>query len=74
MCKHKTIDDFSRKTSEGRIWKCSVCGKEGFWNKKWAWYGKIECSECFEEIIKHVTCSKECKEKLLFEQKMIITN
>jgi hypothetical protein len=64
-CTHKSTNDFSRQTPDGRIWKCSGCGKEGFWDDNWSYYGSIECKKCWAPDIDWVACSDRCMDKKL---------
>ena len=59
-CKHKSVNDFSRGSSNGRIWECSQCGTQGPWDKNWSYFGLIECPKCWAPDIEWVACSDEC--------------
>lgn len=45
-----------------KAYTCSVCGKIGFWNKDWSYYGSVALVDtCPNDLV--FTCSDECREK-----------
>jgi hypothetical protein len=52
----------STKSSEPRrSYKCMVCGKIGFWNKDWSYYGSYaHLDTCPKDLI--FVCSEKCAE------------
>ena len=43
-----------------RKYQCDVCGKVGFWNEDWSWYGSLADEETCPDLIPHL-CSDECR-------------
>jgi hypothetical protein len=42
-----------------KVYTCTVCGKEGFWDKNWSFYGSVVHTEsCPKDLIYY--CSKGC--------------
>jgi hypothetical protein len=46
------------EASKRWVWRCSACGKEGFWDDNWLWYGSWR--DVDNDTIKWVACSAEC--------------
>jgi hypothetical protein len=45
-----------------KVYTCTVCGKEGFWNDDWSYYGSIALAEdCPKDLI--FCCSKTCQQQ-----------
>ncbi len=48
-----------QKHTSGRIWKCDICGKGGYWTEEWSWYGSYAHMEtCLQDI--PTACSAAC--------------
>lgn len=50
------------EVGQERIWVCSKCGKEDVWTKGWNYFGKIECTKCWNAVVNKVFCP-ECSLK-----------
>jgi hypothetical protein len=63
-CSHKTSEDHSVMTANGRLWICSACGIREKWNHRWQYFGNLECRNCGTANIEFVTCSDNCRQRL----------
>jgi hypothetical protein len=63
-CGHKTQNDHSYMTPNGRIWVCSNCDQHQKWGPSWGYYGNMECKKCGWAQIDWVACCDECAEAL----------
>ena len=43
-----------------RVYTCTSCGKTGFWDKGWSWYGSLALSEACPADLPYA-CSEECR-------------
>ena len=48
-----------------RVWTCTECGREGFWDEGWSWWGSLQDED--DGMIRHVMCSLACRAS--FERK-----
>lgn len=47
-------------SSAKRVYTCTVCGKDGFWDRDWGYYGTLNHEDtCPEDLI--YSCSRECR-------------
>jgi hypothetical protein len=43
-----------------KIYTCTTCGKVGFWDKNWSYYGSLaHCDACPDDLI--FCCSDYCR-------------
>ena len=50
-----------RRDGNGAVWRCSGCGREGYWTKSWSYWGNDECKRCWGTVVDFVVCSDKCK-------------
>jgi len=61
-CNHKSDNDHMRRVDGVRLWRCSNCDTEAEWDKRWRYFGSIECSRCWAPRMDVVACSDACRD------------